>query len=150
MPMHAWRKFLRLPMNERLLAAEAFAWLVVSRLVLLVVPFPKLAQRLGTMQAPSPAGNAAPINHSRLPVQIGRIVEKTADALPLRFVCLPRALAASQMLARRGVRSRLHFGAARLGSEGPMTSHAWLDAGGVEVTGYPIANGFVEVGYFVR
>ena len=148
--MRAWRKFFRLPPTERLLAAEAFAWLLVSRLLLLAVPFPQLARRLGTMHAPSTGEHAALTSHPRLPVQIGRIVDKTADAFPLCLVCLPRALAASQMLARRGIRSRLHFGAARLEVGGPMTSHAWLDAGGVEVTGYPIAQHFVEVGYFVR
>jgi len=63
-------------------------------------------------------------------------------------VCLPQAMAARIMLARRGVSSALHFGAAK-GKEKPFDAHAWLDAAGVEVTGYPIAPNLAEIACFV-
>ena len=38
----------------------------------------------------------------------------------------------------------MHFGAAK-GQDKPLDAHAWLDAAGVEVTGYPVANTFAEI-----
>jgi hypothetical protein len=52
------------------------------------------------------------------------------------------------MLRRRGVASVLHFGAAK-GQDRPIDAHAWLDAAGVEVTGYPVAAQFAEIACFV-
>jgi hypothetical protein len=63
-------------------------------------------------------------------------------------VCLPQAMAARVMLKRRGVSSVMHFGAAR-GEDKPLDAHAWLDAAGVEVTGYPVADQFAEIACFV-
>ena len=42
----------------------------------------------------------------------------------------------------------LHFGAAR-GQDKPLDAHAWLDAAGVDVTGYPVAQNFAEIACFV-
>lgn len=53
---------------------------------------------------------------------------------PVRWaVCLPQALAAHWMLARRGVPSRIRFGV-RAGAPG-LSSHAWLICGGEPVLG---------------
>jgi hypothetical protein len=57
-------------------------------------------------------------------------------------------MAAQAMLRRRGVHSVMHFGAAR-GADMPLDAHAWLDAAGVEVTGYPVAENFTEIACFV-
>jgi hypothetical protein len=57
-------------------------------------------------------------------------------------------MAARVMLKRRGVQSVMHFGAAK-GTDKPLDAHAWLDAAGVEVTGYPVAAGFAEIACFV-
>ena len=43
--------------------------------------------------------------------------------------------------------SVLYFGAAR-GEDKPFDAHAWLDAAGVEVTGYPVAHDFTEIACF--
>ncbi len=73
---------------------------------------------------------------------------RSARYLPFKAVCLPQAMAAQAMLRRRGVTSVMHFGAAR-GEEKPLDAHAWLDAAGVEVTGYPVAERFAEIACFV-
>jgi len=57
-------------------------------------------------------------------------------------------MAARLMLKRRGIRSVMHFGAAK-GAEKPFDAHAWVDAAGVEVTGYPVAADFVAIACFV-
>jgi hypothetical protein len=75
-------------------------------------------------------------------------VTRAARYVPFKAVCLPQAMAARVMLARRGVASIMHFGAAR-GREKPLDAHAWLDAAGIEVTGYPVPHELVEIACFV-
>jgi len=53
-------------------------------------------------------------------------------------------MAARAMLDRRGVRSVIHFGTAR-GEALTLSAHAWLDAAGVEVTGYPLDQRYAEI-----
>ena len=63
-------------------------------------------------------------------------------------MCLPQAMVAHAMLKRRGIDSVLHLGARRT-DEAPIDAHAWLDAAGVEVTGYPLSEGMTPIGAFV-
>jgi hypothetical protein len=83
----------------------------------------------------------------------GWAVTRAARHVPFNAVCLPQAMAARIMLKRRGVDSVLHFGARigqdKIGQDKPIDAHAWLDAAGVEVTGYPVANTFAEIACFV-
>jgi hypothetical protein len=85
--------------------------------------------------------------------EVGWAVTRAARHVPFNAVCLPQAMAARIMLKRRGVDSVLHFGARigqdKIGRDKPIDAHAWLDAAGVEVTGYPVANTFAEIACFV-
>lgn len=136
---------------RRALLAEAVLWLWLARLALIFVPFPTIARRLGTFVPPHDA--RARLAQTRtaqaeLAGDIGWAVTRAARYLPFKAVCLPQAMAARVMLQRRGVTSVMHFGAAK-GKDKPIDAHAWLDAAGVEVTGYPVEQGFAEVGCFV-
>ena len=64
---------------------------------------------------------------------VGQAVTIAARNVPWNAVCLPQAMAAKAMLARRGQGSALHLGAARAGDG--LTAHAWLVAGGEVVVG---------------
>ena len=56
--------------------------------------------------------------------------------LPFEAACLPRAMAAQWMLLRRGVPSRLVFGARRPAAPGGGNDyHAWLTVDGERVIG---------------
>ena len=137
--------------HRRALVAEAVLCLLLARLALIFVPFPKLARRLGRFVPPDEsrrlaAAPAAP--QVQLAADVGWAVTRAARYVPFRAVCLPQAMAARLMLARRGITSTMHFGAAR-GEDRPLDAHAWLDAAGVEVTGYPVANRFAEIACFV-
>ena len=139
--------------RRRALLAEAVACLLAARLALIFIPFPRLAQRLGTFVPPSDprvaqAANAVPQDQTQLAEEIGWAVTRAARYVPFKAVCLPQAMAARVMLKRRGVKSVMHFGAAK-GAEKPLDAHAWLDAAGVEVTGYPVAKNFAEIACFV-
>lgn len=139
--------------RHRLLLAEAVGWLLLARLALVLVPFPRLARRLGTFVSPQEA-RAAQARQPRSPELVARTemvgwaITRAARYVPFKAVCLPQAMAARIMLKRRGVESVMHFGAAK-GHDKPLEAHAWLDAVGVEVTGYPVAKGFAEIACFV-
>jgi hypothetical protein len=146
-------RFRQVDNRRRALLAEAVAYLLAARLALIFVPFPRLARRLGTFVPPAEARasqvqtEAAP-DQARLAEDIGWAVTRAARYVPFKAVCLPQAMAARVMLKRRGVKSVMHFGAAK-GTEKPLDAHAWLDAAGVEVTGYPVAENFAEIACFV-
>jgi hypothetical protein len=146
-------RFRQIDNRQRLLLAEAIACLVAARFGLLFIPFPTLARRLGNFVPPNDprAQNArAPgaTAQARLAAEVSWAVTRAAAHMPFKAVCLPQAMAARVMLKRRGVASVIHFGAAR-GADKPFDAHAWLDAAGVEVTGYPVAVKFAEIACFV-
>jgi hypothetical protein len=149
------RRFRRLPADRRRLLIEATFELAYARIALLVVPFRVLAARLGTFLPPAAQEVRTALaftspDHASLAAEIGWAVTRAARYAPFRAVCLPQAIAAKRMLARRDVRSILHFGAAKgATAEKPLDAHAWLDAAGVEVTGYPVAREFSEIACFV-
>jgi hypothetical protein len=146
-------RFRQVDNRRRALLAEAVVGLLVARLALIFIPFPRLARRLGTFVPPNDARVAAvrtapTPNEAARAEEIGWAVTRAARYVPFKAVCLPQAMAARVMLERRSVKSVMHFGAAK-GQDKPLDAHAWLDAAGVEVTGYPVAAQFAEIGCFV-
>lgn len=147
------RRFGQIDHHRRALLPEAVAYLLAARLALIFIPFPRLARHLGTFVPPADARatqaetKTAP-DQTQCAEDIGWAVTRAARYVPFRAVCLPQAMAARVMLRRRGVKSVMHFGAAK-GTDKPLDAHAWLDAAGVEVTGYPVAETFAEIACFV-
>lgn len=68
--------------------------------------------------------------------------------MPFRTACLQQAIAARAMLRRRGIGSVLRLGVGDP-SGALLEAHAWLDAGALAVTGYPVDRALTEVGCFV-
>jgi hypothetical protein len=119
--------FLAMTHRQRLLVLEAVLWLGLARLALLTVPFARVAPWL--QRAPDAA---CPVPATVLAVR--RAVTVAARNVPWSAVCLPQAMAAKAMLARRGHGSALHLGAGPAVG-GSLTAHAWLVAGGEIVVG---------------
>jgi hypothetical protein len=139
--------------RRRALFAEAMVEIGRARLELVFVPFPRIAARLGDFLPPSAGASAGIVVGSeataRLAKEISWAVTRAAAHAPFSAVCLPQALAARRMLKRRGVASIMHFGARRGDAAKSIDAHAWLDAAGVKVTGYPVAREFTEIACFV-
>jgi hypothetical protein len=113
--------------DDRALTREAVLMLGLARLLVLTIPFRLLARWLG--RAPSrDAGDAVLLGRVR------RAVTTAARNVPWNAVCLPQAMAAKAMLARRGCGSSLRLGAA-FDAQGKLTAHAWLVVGGTVVVG---------------
>ncbi len=132
--------------------AEAVAELVRARASLAVRPFRDVIARRGRLHAAESAMEAvAPLHGAdRARAQgVGWAVRSVAHWMPFRALCLQQALAADAMLRRRGLPSVLTFGV-RQDEDGGFYAHAWVDAGGVRVTGYPLPQGMRAIGVMAR
>ena len=110
---------------------EALGWLVVAKAALAWVPVAKVIgwkRREVRSQRAADAGILRDVRHAVL---------VAARYSPIEFVCFPQCLAASEMLRRRGITSRLHYGVARDGDK--LVTHTWLEAGGEIVIGGEVA-----------
>jgi hypothetical protein len=116
-----------------LLAARvALAWIPVSRII-------AWKQRPPRKRDVVQAAASGALTRDQLR-RVRHAVKVTARYSPLRFVCFPQCLAASALLRRRGISSRLHYGVAR--ADDKLITHTWLEAGGEIVVGGEVADGF--------
>ena len=110
---------------------EALGWLMVAKAALAWVPVAKVIgwkQRKIRRERVADGSTLRGVRHAVLVV---------ARYSPVEFVCFPQCLAASEMLRRRGIASRLHYGVARDGDK--LVTHTWLEAGGGIVIGGEVA-----------
>ena len=155
----AGRAYTAIAMGPRrqALVAEAAAMLLAARILTATRRFATIGRRLGTFVPPDDARVVARRAESRrgddrAARRIGWAIRTTAPLMPFRAACLQQAVAAHAMLARRRVRGIVHLGAQAGAGEAPRRdgmTHAWLDAAGVAVVGYPIDADMVEIGCFV-
>jgi hypothetical protein len=107
------------------------AFLCLARLLVALAPFgfwrKSLALRAGAADSPERTREAR---------RLAAHVERGAARLPLAVRCLPRAMALSWMLRRRGVRHMVVF-AVRPAPlrEGDDALHAWVEQGGGTILG---------------
>ena len=101
-----WQGFV----DSRLLAVEAVVFLALARLLVKHVRLRHWRSWLTTAE-----GETKVVDSQRLPsvVHIRRVVPRAAELVPFSALCLPQAMAGQWMLRRRGVASRLSFGARR-------------------------------------
>lgn len=123
-----WSRLARLtPERVRLLAE---AWRALARARVQVA-------RTRSLRFPEPRAVVAPaadLTHvAAIVVDSAWAVSRAARAVP-GASCLVQALAARQMLARRGVEASLRFGVRR-GDAAPLAAHAWLERDGLIVFG---------------
>jgi hypothetical protein len=126
---------------ERWLIAEAAFYLAFARLLLLYLPFAKIAPRLA--QQPAKAREADAV----LRANVRGAVMTAARHVPWQAVCLPQAMAAKFMLARRGCTSTLRLGVGK-NEVGDFLAHAWLEAGSTVVIGEASADRVTPIAQF--
>jgi hypothetical protein len=124
------RSYYRLPQQDRRLVREAGTLLLLAWLAIRVIPFRRLAPRLGRSQLESP------VTQSPEAVVIARrvawAIHVAARQFPWFMNCFPRAIAAKLMLRRRGVEATLYLGVRR---DAALKAHAWVRVGPFIVTG---------------
>lgn len=151
--VHKLRTALTMGPRRQMLVAEACASMLVARISLAIFPFRRVAKGFGAMVPPNDPrvrahSEGATEDQVRTARAVGWAVRSSAPYMPFRSVCLQQAMAAHAMLRRRGIASVMHFGAGK-SDEKPIDTHAWLDAAGVKVTGYPVAPTLAELGCFI-
>jgi hypothetical protein len=119
---------------DRMLLVESLVALCATRVVVLLLPFRRVARALGQVGAEGPA--------ETLPGQrdtarrIGWAVTAVARRVPLDAPCLTQAIAAWWMLKRRHIPGTVYFGVGSApGRQGRPAFHAWLRCGSIFPTG---------------
>jgi hypothetical protein len=122
---------------------EALALCTIASILLKVVPFSRMAPRLGRHMAESP-----PHQPGATGATVSRVswaIAKAAKILPWKPMCLPQAVTAQWMLRRRSIPSTLYLGTDPAKN---YDAHAWVRVGGVIVTGGPHHTRFAVVSTF--
>ena len=133
----AW---LRKPLAEKLWLVPAFLLLGLSRSVLLIIPFSRIAPLLGRDMKANAIAFVATARELSRALAIGRAIATAARHTPWQSTCLTQALAARVLLGLNGLPYVFHLGV-RLGADSSLTAHAWVSTGSGCVTG---GHGFAE------
>jgi hypothetical protein len=137
--------FFALQGSFRRLILEAFLLLTVSRVLILFVPFKKLAGYMGKANTTS----AKSINDQgeKFAREAGRAIKKASLYTPFRSMCFEQALTAKFMFNRRKIDTTIYFGVAKEDTVG-LKAHAWTRAGHYYVTGNKGKDLFTEIATF--
>ncbi|MBY0579586.1 MAG: lasso peptide biosynthesis B2 protein [Burkholderiales bacterium] len=145
-PVRKAKNFLRRPWFEKAWSTPAWFLLGASRLVILFVPFRRLAPFLGAQSYPwVPCATAE--GEARA-LSIARVIVMAARHTPWESNCFAQAVTARILLGLYDVPYSLFFGIAN-DSMMEMKAHAWVVAGRVRVTGGESFGQFTVVGCFV-
>ena len=126
------KRFQAMTGGERHLLLEAALLLTLLRLGLRLLPFQTVRGLLARFGADAKAPAASDTETTR------RVLwAVTAASCRLGLTCLPQALAAHTLLARRGLASELRIGVTRT-SGSPLEAHAWIeDESGILIGNLP-------------
>lgn len=141
--------FVRYPNFIKLWLVPVWVLLGFSRLLVLTIPFRRLAPRLGRHQGANPWVPVLSRSQEDRALAIGRAVRLAARYTPWTSNCFPQAVAARLLLGLYGIPYVLYFGLARDPESAAMKAHAWVAAGRIRVTGGASFRQFTVVGCFV-
>lgn len=120
-------KFCRIPLNQKILVAEAICLLLASKLLLLIFPFRICKQIFRKNERLDNQPNTQTLKEIRI------AVERANKIAIWKNVCLVKSFAARLMLQRRGIPSSIYLGV-NITNETKLAAHAWLISGGVYIT----------------
>ncbi|TMM50423.1 lasso peptide biosynthesis B2 protein [Qipengyuania marisflavi] len=126
--MPRFRSFLALGAADRLALLEAMAELALAAVLVRGVPPRRWRARFGQTVTQDTHADISTVRRVRL------AIARAHRTIPTAPNCLPQALAAKRMLARRGITTSLFLGTESDGA-GVRHFHAWLKAGPEWVTG---------------
>lgn len=118
--------FFRLSFKDKTLFFEAVVLLFSAKLILTVMPFRYCVKTISKKEFKEEPGIE----------RLERIKRSLTRANRLAFwrnVCLVQSFAGKWMLQRRGIGSDLYIGMNK-DEKGNFSAHAWLKAGGLEIT----------------
>ena len=134
-----WRRFMQLDGVDKWLLLRAAGWLAIARIMLVVMPFRRLAARLS-----SESGSSHTEPDQEMLQRISYTVSAAANNVPWRSDCFPQTIAARMLLKRYGYASIIHLGVELVG-EDALSGHAWLTCGETVVTGAAELDRYTQV-----
>lgn len=122
----------QLSFRDWVLHIQALPMLTCSRILILLVPFKRMASVLGQLNyVTSPEGNGV-TDYDQVK-RTGTILSALSQYLPWRSLCFEQALAGMMLLRCKGISSTIYFGVYQ--SKNSIEAHAWLRSGDRIVTG---------------
>lgn len=134
-------------MKRTLIILEAWCLLAFARILLLLLPFRKLAPLLGKKSSPEKEQPYHSSHHTRLS-HISSAILSAAAYSPWRTQCFEQALAARLMLRFRGLATTVFFGVSKSKKKGNFNAHAWLQCDGLTITGGKQVEQFTVIACF--
>ena len=122
-------------MNNRalidyILFVEAWFLLHFAKLVILLMPFKKIASQIGKLHVES----THDLHSMEEPIKIEHAVRRAARYTLHRSKCYDQALTAKALLGQCGLPATIYFGLAKEG-DSQLMAHAWVRCGNKIVTG---------------
>jgi hypothetical protein len=145
-------RYLRIPLSRKCILLETLLLMAVTRVLTWFLPLRMLAPFYGRMDRSNPPPERSGVpereiadlspRQKELMWQVRWALRMAKLHLPCEGTCLPRALAGSVMLRRRGLPATVRIGAFRREGE-ELKLHAWLTTfGEVPISGVREADGF--------
>ena len=135
-------------MNNRalidyVLFAEAWCLLHLAKLVILFMPFKKIASRMGMLKIESTHN----LQSMEKPTQIEHAVRRASRYTLHESKCYDQALTAKALLGQMGLRATIYFGLAKE-TDNQLMAHAWVRCGNTIITGKAGMERFTVVAFF--
>lgn len=124
---------------------EATLEMLKARITLLIRPFKQIAPRLGTLDAEGYSNEPAPQDKASIKL-IASSIKSMAKYVPWQSKCFVQAIAAKNMLHKRGIDTTLYLGVIKEGDT--MKAHAWTRSGPYFITGGKGSQGYTVVKTF--
>jgi hypothetical protein len=122
---------------------EAWVMLHVSKLFILLMPFKKIAGKIGKLQVES---SKFPINSAKIN-DVEHAVRRASRFSLHKSKCYDQALTGKFMLKRRKLPATIYFGLAKDAQNG-LSAHAWVRCGNRIVTGKKGMENFTVIAAF--
>lgn len=132
--MNRLRKFWALTWADRWLTLEALLRLGLARLAVRTQRFQQVLRLLGQPGGETPLEELSP-SQAITAQRVAQAIQRVRRFTPWDSNCLASAIAARQMLHRRGLPTTVYLGAAVDQGQQGMVAHAWVRCGKRIVTG---------------
>lgn len=125
------RKLLQLPPSDRVVLVQAWALLLLVRLILHVLPFKTVRAFCQHVRA-RPEGPPCREIHTDIQ-RVARLVDVAGRYHLVTSTCLTEAMTLARLLGHRGITTAIRIGVAHQG--GHVIAHAWLEREGRPIYG---------------
>ena len=141
-------RFFALSCHDKMAFIEALFFLLISKLIVITMPFRKAAQLMGALNV-EPVADITQLKPAKS-ARVKLFVAMGAANVPWNSVCLDQALAGAFMLQRRHIPYGLCIGVKRDLTEDKLRAHAWILCGGKILIGGIRSLQFTRVAVFSK